>query len=268
MSSSSHGYRILLVSSSDFVLGLLKGYCLSNSLKLDVQSTLSAIAGKATAPDYRLVIVDLRAAHAILTKDDADQLSYYFQLKNYRNVEVCAIEDCQNGWHQEALSNFDWVVREPIIENLEHFLSERDKQLPINSLERRQYERRRGRDRRSLYPAVHHLPDSTCDQLHMGPFSLDRNSRSLYLYERNLGLTTKEFELFELLASDNGRAFSTDAIVRALWPKNHRANKSDLYQYVHLLRRKVEADPCNPQWLLTVKGVGYRLNVESQSART
>jgi len=47
----------------------------------------------------------------------------------------------------------------------------------------------------------------------------------------------------------------TDEIIKHLWPENNRATKSDLYQYMHLLRKKIEKDPNNPQWIMTVKGL-------------
>lgn len=53
----------------------------------------------------------------------------------------------------------------------------------------------------------------------------------------------------------------SDEIINHVWPENNRVTKSDLYQYMHLLRKKVEIDPNNPQWILTVKGFGYKLNV-------
>jgi DNA-binding winged helix-turn-helix (wHTH) protein len=56
-----------------------------------------------------------------------------------------------------------------------------------------------------------------------------------------------------------------EEIIQHLWPGNNRATKSDLYQYMHLLRKKIEKDPDNPQWILTVKGFGYRLDVSSSA---
>lgn len=78
--------------------------------------------------------------------------------------------------------------------------------------------------------------------------------------DRPLDLSSKEFQLFRLLASNAGQVQAADAIIHELWPENSRANKSDLYQYVHLLRRKIEQDPQRPRWLVTVKGIGYRLH--------
>ena len=93
------------------------------------------------------------------------------------------------------------------------------------------------------------------------PFQIDQRSKSVLFNGKLLNLTRKEFELFELLAKDIDRVFMTDEIINHLWPENNRATKSDLYQYMHLLRKKIENDPNNPQWILTVKGFGYKLNV-------
>ena len=277
MDSALCSDSVLLVSSSDFVVGLLKGYCLANSLVLDVRSTLPRLYEQDSGRRYRLVIVDLRAGHAMLAQDDADQLLYYFKLRESHNVTLCAIRDYRDRCFLETLPEFDCVVEEPVIENLERFLGERETQLPSAGVERRRHERRQCQDRRAEHPGLHFLANrstsrAACakrgpDRLQLGPFAIDRHNRSLYLYDKDLELTTKEYDLFQLLASDNERAFSTDTIIKALWPKNHRANKADLYQYVHLLRRKIEVDPCHPRWLLTVKGVGYRLCVEDTSAR-
>ena len=67
--------------------------------------------------------------------------------------------------------------------------------------------------------------------------------------------------MIELLATDVERIFMADEIINHLWPESNRATKSDLYQYMHLLRKKIEIDANNPQWLITIKGFGYRLNV-------
>ena len=76
-----------------------------------------------------------------------------------------------------------------------------------------------------------------------------------------IDLTPKEFELVVLLSTDVNRIFMADEIIKHLWPENNRATKSDLYQYMHLLRKKIEKDPNNPQWIVTVKGFGYKLNI-------
>ena len=74
------------------------------------------------------------------------------------------------------------------------------------------------------------------------------------------------FKLFKLLAEDPERVCTTEKLITSLWPNRGRANKSDLYQYMHLLRKKIEKDPDNPLWIKTIKGAGYKLHIPSNIA--
>lgn len=117
--------------------------------------------------------------------------------------------------------------------------------------ERRHQDRRREDERRmqgNQQPPLSH------------PVRIDQRNKCVYLKGKKVDLTRKEFELFELLASDPDRIFMAEDIINHVWPDNTRATKSDLYQYMHLLRKKIEKDPNNPQWIATVKGFGYKLS--------
>jgi len=82
----------------------------------------------------------------------------------------------------------------------------------------------------------------------------------LLLKGHKIDLTPKEFDLIAYLSTDLDRIFTPEEIIKYLWPNNDRATKSDLYQYIHLLRKKIENVYDNQQLILTVKGFGYRLN--------
>lgn len=92
-------------------------------------------------------------------------------------------------------------------------------------------------------------------------FQIDHRNKCVILKGHQIFLTPREFELVELLSTDIDRIFTSDEIINHLWPENDRATKADLYQYMHLLRKKLENDPNNPQWLMNVKGFGYKLNM-------
>jgi DNA-binding response OmpR family regulator len=99
-------------------------------------------------------------------------------------------------------------------------------------------------------------------------FYVDTRNKCLILKGHKIDLTPKEFELIEYLSTDPDRIFTPDEIVKHLWPENHRATKSDLYQYIHLLRKKIEKDHNQPQLILNAKGFGYKLNLLSRQAST
>ena len=89
---------------------------------------------------------------------------------------------------------------------------------------------------------------------------IDKNSKCLLLNGIQVSLTPKEFELMEFLLSDINRVFKNSEIINHLWPESNRATKSDLYQYMHLLRKKIEKDPNNPRIIKTARGFGYKIN--------
>jgi len=94
-------------------------------------------------------------------------------------------------------------------------------------------------------------------------FKIDQRNKCVFLKGHRVYLTPKEFELIELLLTDVDRIFMADEIISHLWPESNRATKSDLYQYMHLLRKKIEKDPNHPQWIMTIKGFGYKLNISN-----
>jgi DNA-binding response OmpR family regulator len=95
---------------------------------------------------------------------------------------------------------------------------------------------------------------------------IDDERKEVWLGDRRIALSPKEYALLSLLASAPGRVFSSEEIVDALWAEPSRAaghpsyaTDQDAQKYVYLLRRKLEADAARPEVILTVRGFGYRL---------
>jgi len=75
-------------------------------------------------------------------------------------------------------------------------------------------------------------------------------------------LTNLEFRLLQYLAINQGRPLSAEKLTQSVWGYRGLNDKQMLKQLVHRLRQKVEADPANPAYILTVAGVGYKLGSE------
>ncbi|MEN6368100.1 MAG: response regulator transcription factor [Thermotogota bacterium] len=88
---------------------------------------------------------------------------------------------------------------------------------------------------------------------------IDDQRKQVWIGERRVTLSPKEYSLVSLLASSPGQVFSSDDIVEALWSRPSYATGQDAQKYVYLLRRKIERDPTRPEIILTVRGFGYRL---------
>lgn len=74
-------------------------------------------------------------------------------------------------------------------------------------------------------------------------------------------LSAKEHALLETLARNAGRIVTVDSICEALWGDNPFGYENSLNAHVRRIREKIETDPSRPVSLITVKGLGYKLNV-------
>ncbi|QIB65313.1 winged helix-turn-helix domain-containing protein [Kineobactrum salinum] len=175
---------------------------------------------------------------------------------------LCIISDSADTLTGPYSREHDHVVGEPLAEQLDQCLRKYTDRNRHALSERRRQERREWQDRRRAARALSRavIPPRSYS---VGPFVIDPDSREVSMNNRSLFLSTKEFQLFHLLASNVGKVLAADVIILELWPESSRANKSDLYQYIHLLRRKIEEDPQRPRWLVTVKGVGYQLRASA-----
>ena len=72
-------------------------------------------------------------------------------------------------------------------------------------------------------------------------------------------LTSSEYGILMLLARHPSRAFSRQAILTALWDESPVGDERAIDVHIHNMREKIEPDPKNPEYLLTVRGFGYRL---------
>lgn len=73
-------------------------------------------------------------------------------------------------------------------------------------------------------------------------------------------LRPKEFGLLALMASHPGRAYTRRELLERVWGKGHETGVRTVDVHVRWLRQKLEADPERPVHLVTVRGVGYRLD--------
>jgi len=76
-----------------------------------------------------------------------------------------------------------------------------------------------------------------------------------------IALTAKEHTLLETLSRSEGRIVSIDSLCEALWGDNPFGYENSLNAHIRRVREKIETDPSKPVSLITLKGLGYKLNV-------
>ena len=89
---------------------------------------------------------------------------------------------------------------------------------------------------------------------------MDKRTRTVKVYDREVKLTPIEFDLLYLLASHPGQVFATDDIFEKVWKEKSFEMSNTVMVHIRRLRGKVEIDPRNAQIIKTVWGVGYKID--------
>ena len=96
-----------------------------------------------------------------------------------------------------------------------------------------------------------------------GDLVVDSKSREVWVRGAQLDspLSRKEFDVLELLYEKRGEACSKDAIATVGWPERNGGDVGDqeIEQSIRRLRLRVESDPSQPEYVITVRGYGYKL---------
>jgi DNA-binding response OmpR family regulator len=98
------------------------------------------------------------------------------------------------------------------------------------------------------------------DRMEIGDLVVDRRRHQVSRGGAGIDLTPLEFQILELLASEPGRAWSRNDLLDRVWSTEYEGYQRNIDPHINRLRKKLEADPKNPHYVLTVRGVGYKLN--------
>ena len=97
------------------------------------------------------------------------------------------------------------------------------------------------------------------DVIRAGRLTIDPSVQDALIDGKPAGLTQKEFQLMQLLATRAGKAVSRDFLVDHLWGEDELGSDKNVAVYIRRIRQKIERDPDEPEILLTVRGYGYRV---------
>jgi two-component system KDP operon response regulator KdpE len=99
-----------------------------------------------------------------------------------------------------------------------------------------------------------------------GDLTIDYDRRRVLRQDTEIRLTPKEFELLSLLARNHDRVLTHRSILKSIWGPNAVEQTEHLWTLVAQVRKKIEPDPGNPQYLLSEPWVGYRFATADSGA--
>ncbi|MCL4499642.1 MAG: response regulator transcription factor, partial [Chloroflexi bacterium] len=93
----------------------------------------------------------------------------------------------------------------------------------------------------------------------LGGIEMDVARRMVKVEDRPVHLPLKQFELLRVLMMNPGKVLSREELFRKVWDEESTYDTGSLDVHVRWLRERVEADPSNPRYIRTVRGIGYKI---------
>ncbi len=90
-----------------------------------------------------------------------------------------------------------------------------------------------------------------------GKLKIDIEGRRVYLDEREVRLTSKEFDLLELMVTNPNKIYSRDDLMKLVWGTDYPGDVRTVDVHVRRLREKIEVNPSEPRYVHTKWGTGY-----------
>jgi DNA-binding response OmpR family regulator len=98
----------------------------------------------------------------------------------------------------------------------------------------------------------------TLDSYTFGDIRLDFNKLQAFVSKREISLSAKEFEILEYMIRNEGKAIHRHDLLNAVWGYEAMPTTRTVDNFILDLRKKLEEDPSNPKYFVSIRGVGYR----------
>ena len=90
-----------------------------------------------------------------------------------------------------------------------------------------------------------------------GDMKIDREGRRVYIEEKEINLTAKEFDVLELLFMNPNKVYSREKLLTTVWGEDYPGDVRTVDVHIRRLREKIEKNPSEPKYVHTKWGVGY-----------
>jgi two-component system, OmpR family, response regulator VicR len=99
---------------------------------------------------------------------------------------------------------------------------------------------------------ISEIKDVICEKVR-----IDSQLKQFYFFGRTLHLTSKEFDILQLLVKNPGNIISRKTLLEKVWGYNYCGDTRAVDIHIRRLRKKIESDPSNPKYILTKWRYGY-----------
>jgi DNA-binding response OmpR family regulator len=227
--------RILIVEDEQSIAELERDYLEINGYEVDIETSGERGLERALSIDYDLVILDLM----LPIMDGFEICRRIRSVKDIPIVMVSAKKEDIDKIRGLGLGADDYMIKpfspSEMVARVKAHLA--------------RYERLMGRR------------ESKNDEVRIRGLMIDKTARRVFVNEREVMFTTKEFDLLTHLAMNPNRVYSKEQLFDLLWGMDSMGEIATVTVHIRKLREKVEQDPSNPQYIETIWGAGYRFRI-------
>ncbi|KRE75349.1 response regulator transcription factor [Paenibacillus sp. Soil750] len=227
--------RILIVEDEQSIAELERDYLEINGYEVDIETSGERGLERALSIDYDLVILDLM----LPIMDGFEICRRIRSVKDIPIVMVSAKKEDIDKIRGLGLGADDYMIKpfspSELVARVKAHLA--------------RYERLMGRR------------ESKNDEVRIRGLMIDKTARRVFVNEREVMFTTKEFDLLTHLAMNPNRVYSKEQLFDLLWGMDAMGEIATVTVHIRKLREKVEQDPSNPQYIETIWGAGYRFRI-------
>lgn len=227
--------RILIIEDEKSIAELEKDYMVKDGYKVDIENSGDSGLDKALTEDYDLIILDLM----LPVRDGFQICEEIRKRKDIPVIMVSAKKEDIDKIRGLGLGADDYITKPfspgELMARVKAHLS--------------RYERLVGKD------------EHKSDEVKIRGLYIDKIARRVFVNDKEVILTTKEFDLLTFLAENPNRVFSKDDLFEKLWGMESLGDIATVTVHIRKVREKVEADTSNPQYIETVWGAGYRFKI-------
>lgn len=98
------------------------------------------------------------------------------------------------------------------------------------------------------------------DKISCGELTIFPAERKVIKINEEISLTPKEFDILLFLCKNRGEVFTKEQIYQAVWDNDYYMDDSNIMAFIRKIRKKIETNPDAPEYILTIWGIGYKLN--------
>ena len=118
------------------------------------------------------------------------------------------------------------------------------------------------------FETLKNTEDPSDQVLNIGKLRIQPSTRSARINDQSVDLTAKEFDLLLHFAQNPGRVYRRAELLDSVWGYGHEGYEHTVNSHINRLRSKIEPDATNPEYIVTVWGVGYKLSTPQSASNS